>query len=105
MKSDYRRFNIEGIEPGDDYAALRQAVERRYRRLKAGEGKLPDLLLIDGGKGQVSVIQDVLEELQIEGVPLVGVAKGRERKPDRNSFSCPVRAGPLYCQRIRRRCT
>ena len=81
VKSDYRRFNIEGIEPGDDYAALRQAVERRYRRLKAGEGKLPDLLLIDGGKGQVSVVRDVLEELQIEGVPLVGVAKGRERRP------------------------
>ncbi|HLD13143.1 MAG TPA: excinuclease ABC subunit UvrC, partial [Burkholderiales bacterium] len=64
VKSDYRRFNIEGIEPGDDYAALRQAVERRYRRLKQGEGKLPDLLLIDGGKGQVGVIRGVLEELQ-----------------------------------------
>ncbi|MEK7697699.1 MAG: helix-hairpin-helix domain-containing protein, partial [Pseudomonadota bacterium] len=86
VKSDYRRFNIEGIEPGDDYAALRQAVERRYRRLKQGEGKLPDLLLIDGGKGQVSVVRDVLEELQIEGVPLVGVAKGRERKPGKEQL-------------------
>ena len=86
VKSDYRRFNIAGIEPGDDYAALRQAVERRYRRLKAGEGKLPDLLLIDGGKGQVSVVHGVLEELQIEGVPLVGVAKGRERKPGKEQL-------------------
>ena len=86
VKSDYRRFNIEGIEPGDDYAALRQAVERRYRRLKTGEGKLPDLLLIDGGKGQVSVVHGVLEELQIEGVPLVGVAKGRERRPGKEQL-------------------
>jgi excinuclease ABC subunit C len=80
VKSDYRRFNIEGVGPGDDYGALRQALERRYRRLKEGEGKLPDLLLIDGGKGQVGIACDVLEELQVEGVRLVGVAKGRERR-------------------------
>ncbi len=79
--SDYRRFNIEGITPGDDYAAMHQALTRRYRRLKAGEGLLPDVLFIDGGKGQVQKARDVLDELGIEGVTLVGVAKGPGRKP------------------------
>jgi excinuclease ABC subunit C len=81
LKSDYRRFNIEGIEPGDDYGAMEQALRRRYTRLKQGEGKLPDLLLIDGGKGQVASACRVLEELQVEGVQVVGVAKGPERRP------------------------
>jgi len=81
LKSDYRRFNIEGIEPGDDYAAMKQALTRRYTRIKKGEGKLPDILFIDGGKGQVRQAIDVLEELQIEGVTLIGVAKGEGRKP------------------------
>jgi len=81
LKSDYRRFNIEGITPGDDYAAMRQALERRYTRLKSGEGKLPDLLLIDGGKGQLAQALGVLEELQIEGITVVAVAKGTTRRP------------------------
>ncbi|MFL6653575.1 MAG: excinuclease ABC subunit UvrC [Sulfurifustis sp.] len=81
VKSDYRRFNIEGIEPGDDYGAMTQALTRRYRRVKEGDGRLPDLLLIDGGKGQVSAVAAVLNELQVEGLKLIGVAKGRERKP------------------------
>ncbi len=81
IKGDYRRFNIEGIEPGDDYAALRQALTRRYKRLKQGEGKLPDILFIDGGKGQVRQASEVLEELQVEGVTIMGVAKGPGRKP------------------------
>ncbi len=81
LKSDYRRFNIEGIIPGDDYAAMHQALTRRYTRLKHGEGVLPDILLIDGGKGQVAQAVAVLEELQIEGVRIIGVAKGPERKP------------------------
>ncbi len=80
VKSDYRKFNIEGIEPGDDYAAMHQALTRRYTRLKKGEGKLPDLLLIDGGKGQVSKAKEALEELQVEGVKIIGVAKGVERR-------------------------
>jgi len=80
-KSDYRRFNIEGIEPGDDYAAMRQALTRRYRRLKEGEAPLPDILFIDGGKGQVRQAREVLEELQITGVTIIGVAKGEGRKP------------------------
>jgi excinuclease ABC subunit C len=86
VKSDYRRFNIEGIEPGDDYGAMRQALERRYRRVKEGEGKLPDLLLIDGGKGQVAQALTVLEELQLAGVKVVGVAKGEERKPGKEQL-------------------
>lgn len=79
-KSDYRKFNIEGITGGDDYAAMQQALERRYRRLKSGEGTQPDILFIDGGKGQVSQAMSVLEELQINDVMVIGVAKGVTRK-------------------------
>lgn len=78
-KSDYRRFNISGITPGDDYAALEQAITRRFKRLQQ-EQQLPDVLIIDGGKGQVSVAERVLESLQIEGVTLLGIAKGPDRK-------------------------
>ncbi|HHC72051.1 MAG TPA: excinuclease ABC subunit UvrC [Thiotrichales bacterium] len=81
LKSDYRRFNIEGVTPGDDYGAMRQALSRRYTRLKKGEGVIPDLLVIDGGKGQLAVAAQVLEELQVEEVTLLGVAKGPERRP------------------------
>ncbi len=80
LKSDYRRFNITNIIPGDDYAAMRQVLLRRYTRLKKGEGKLPDILFIDGGRGQVSQAEAVLEELQITGVGIVGIAKGPGRK-------------------------
>jgi excinuclease ABC subunit C len=86
LKSDYRRFNIEGIEPGDDYAAMRQALTRRYTRIKKGEGRLPDILFIDGGKGQVRQAVEVLEELQVEGVTIIGVAKGEGRKPGLESL-------------------
>ncbi|MCR9104755.1 MAG: excinuclease ABC subunit UvrC [Gammaproteobacteria bacterium] len=79
-KADYRKFNIEGITGGDDYAAMQQALERRYQRLKAGEGALPDLLFVDGGKGQVTQAMEVLRELQVDGVEVVGVAKGSTRK-------------------------
>jgi excinuclease ABC subunit C len=79
-KSDYRKFNIEGIIGGDDYAAMQQALERRYKRLQAGEGAMPDILFIDGGKGQVTQAMSVLGELQIEGVEVIGVAKGVTRK-------------------------
>lgn len=80
-KSDYRRYNINGITPGDDYAAMRQAIERRYKRVLKEEGKLPDVLLIDGGKGQLSSAAEIMHELQISEVLLVGVAKGEGRKP------------------------
>ena len=79
-KALYRRFNIAGIEPGDDYGAMRQALERRYRRLQAGEGHLPDVLLIDGGKGQVAQALEVMADLAVNGVLVVGVAKGAERR-------------------------
>lgn len=81
VKSDYRRFNIEGVKPGDDYAAMHQALTRRYTRLKEGEGKLPDVLFIDGGRGQVNEARAALEELQVVDVAIVGVAKGSERRP------------------------
>ena len=80
-KADYRRFNIRGITPGDDYAAMRQALERRYKRVLAGEGKLPDILLIDGGQGQLSVAADIIGDLGVADVLLLGVAKGPDRRP------------------------
>lgn len=80
-KADYRRFNIAGITPGDDYAAMRQALDRRYKRVLAGEGRLPDILLIDGGLGQLTVAGDIMAELGVEGVLLLGVAKGPDRRP------------------------
>jgi excinuclease ABC subunit C len=81
LKSDYRRFNIEDITGGDDYAAMEQAIRRRYTRLMKGEGKLPDILLIDGGKGQIGVAKSVLSDLGVVGVMIIGVAKGTTRKP------------------------
>lgn len=80
-KSDYRRYNIRGITGGDDYAAMRQAIQRRYQRVLKEEGKLPDVLLIDGGKGQLSSATAIMQELQLNDVLLVGVAKGEGRKP------------------------
>ena len=81
VKSAYRRFNIEGITAGDDYAAIYQAVSRRYKRLKQGEHEAPDILFIDGGKGQVHEAQKALAELAINDVMIVGVSKGPDRKP------------------------
>ena len=80
LKSDYRRFNIKDITAGDDYAAMEQALTRRYKRLQKGEEKLPDILLIDGGLGQLKKAANVLEELGVIGVEIVGVGKGRTRK-------------------------
>ena len=80
-KSDYRRFNIKDVTAGDDYAAMEQALMRRYTRIKKEEAKFPDILFIDGGKGQVGKALEVLEELQIDDVLVVGVAKGSSRKP------------------------
>jgi excinuclease ABC subunit C len=81
LKKEYRRFNISGVAPGDDYAALRQALERRYRRIGEGEIPVPDLLLIDGGAGQISQVHAVLEELGFGDLELIGVAKGPDRRP------------------------
>jgi excinuclease ABC subunit C len=77
--AQYRRYNISGITPGDDYAAMRQALTRRYQKLAEGEGARPDLVLIDGGLGQLHIAMEVMQELGLD-LPLVGVAKGEERK-------------------------
>ncbi|MGQ9425202.1 excinuclease ABC subunit UvrC [Gilvimarinus sp. F26214L] len=80
VSSDYRRFNIKGVTPGDDYAAMEQAISRRYTRIQKGEGVLPDILLIDGGKGQLNAAKKVLAELGVNDLRLLGVAKGTTRK-------------------------
>ncbi|MBV52299.1 MAG: excinuclease ABC subunit C [Nitrospinae bacterium] len=80
VKSDYRRFNIRNIQPGDDYAAMEQVLDRRFTRLSKGEGKLPDILLIDGGKGQLSQAEKVMEKFQLPEIRLLGIAKGISRR-------------------------
>ena len=80
VRGQYRRYNIAGITPGDDYAAMKQALERRFRGVETGAAVLPDVLLIDGGQGQLAQAMDVLGELGVHGVELVGVAKGEERR-------------------------
>ncbi|WP_269618338.1 excinuclease ABC subunit UvrC [Zhongshania sp. BJYM1] len=80
LKSDYRKMNIDGIAGGDDYAAMHQALSRRYKRIKAGEIVMPDILFIDGGKGQLTQAKQVMAELGIEGLFMVGVAKGSDRR-------------------------
>ncbi|MEQ8495866.1 MAG: excinuclease ABC subunit UvrC [Gammaproteobacteria bacterium] len=80
-KADYRKFNIKDARAGDDYAAMHEALYRRYSRLKREEAPMPDLLLIDGGKGQVAQAVEVLAELQIEDITVIGIAKGTTRKP------------------------
>jgi len=95
QSSEYRRYNIAGIEPGDDYAAMRQVLDRRYRKIVEGEGRLPDLILIDGGKGQVSAAYQVLGELGLSDLPMVGIAKGEERKAGLEQLIFPERSAPL----------
>ena len=94
-KADYRRFNIGGITPGDDYAAMRQALERRYRRIMAGEGRLPDILLIDGGQGQLSTAAEIIAGLGVNGILLIGVAKGPDRRPGMEQLFLLGRRQPL----------
>ncbi len=80
VKADYRRFNIKDITPGDDYAAMEQVLDRRFTRLAKGEAKIPDILLIDGGKGQLTQAHKILEKFQLPGVMLLGIAKGISRR-------------------------
>ncbi len=80
LKSDYRRFNIRDITKGDDYAALEQAIKRRYTRVKQSDGSLPDVLVIDGGRGQLNRVLEVLEELQVSELTVLGISKGEGRK-------------------------
>ena len=93
--SEYRRYNITGITGGADFAAMRQVLERRYGKVAAGEGLCPDLILIDGGKGQVSSALEVLTEVGLESIAMVGVAKGEERKPGLETLIFPDGRAPL----------
>ena len=81
QNSEYRRFNVTGITPGDDYAAMRDVLTRRYKKVAAGEGIRPDLIFIDGGKGQLGVAVEVMAEVGLDDILLVGIAKGEERRP------------------------
>ncbi|HYN53730.1 MAG TPA: excinuclease ABC subunit UvrC [Methylotenera sp.] len=81
QNSEYRRYNITGITPGDDYAAMRDVLTRRYKKVAAGEGVRPDLIFIDGGKGQLGVAIEVMLEVGLEDILLIGIAKGEERRP------------------------
>lgn len=94
-KSDYRRFNMRDIRGGDDYAAMHQTILRRYEKLAAGEGVVPDLLLIDGGKGQVASALAALCELGLGHLPMIGVAKGEARKPGMETLIFPDEREPL----------
>jgi excinuclease ABC subunit C len=93
--SEYRRYNISGVVPGDDYAAMRNVFLRRYHKIAEGEGSLPDLILIDGGRGQVNTAQEVLVELGVNDACLLGVAKGEERKPGLEQLIFPAMEKPL----------
>ena len=95
QNSEYRRYNITGITPGDDYAAMRDALTRRYKKVAAGEGKLPDLVFIDGGKGQLGVAVEVMQEVGLPDILLVGIAKGEERKPGLEQMFFPNRDAPI----------
>jgi len=91
IKSEYRRYNIKDIVAGDDYAAMRQALQRRFRKAVESQtdedAKLPDILLIDGGKGQVTQAIEVLQDLQISGVDIIGVTKGEGRRQDMDTLT------------------
>jgi excinuclease ABC subunit C len=95
LKADYRRFNLGGLTPGDDYAGLHQAVTRHFTRLQKGEGPMPDLLLIDGGEGQLRAATDALATLGVEGPLVIGVAKGADRRVGQERLFLAGRNGPL----------
>jgi excinuclease ABC subunit C len=95
LKSDYRRFNLGGLTPGDDYAGLHQAVTRHFARLQKGEGPMPELLLIDGGEGQLRAASDALDALGVDGPLVIGVAKGADRRVGQERLFLAGRVGPL----------
>ncbi len=92
---DYRRYNIEGITGGDDYAAMRQVLTRRYKRLLREQAPLPDVLFVDGGRGQLRQAREVMEELAIQGMTLIGIAKGEGRKPGLETLFVAGREGGI----------
>lgn len=93
--NEYRRFNIKGITPGDDYAAIRDALSRRYQKAMQGEERLPDLIMIDGGRGQVNAAKEALDELGLNDASLMGIAKGESRKPGLEQLIFPEQEKPL----------
>lgn len=95
IKSDYRRFNLRNLTPGDDYAGIRQAVERRFTRIQRGEAPVPDLLLIDGGPGQLAAACDALAAVGAADVNVIGVAKGADRRVGQERIFFPGREVPL----------
>jgi excinuclease ABC subunit C len=95
VKADYRRFNLKGLTPGDDYAGLQQAVGRHFTRVLRGEGTMPDLLLIDGGAGQLQAAREALSELGLEHLVTVGVAKGADRRAGQERLFLAGREAPL----------
>lgn len=96
VKSRYRRYNLKNITPGDDYAAMHQVLRRRYARMQAEDGHVPDLVLIDGGKGQLQQAIDVMTELGLSSIPLVGIAKGPSRRPGFEEWIRPAPAAVLH---------
>lgn len=97
INSQYRQFNIENITKGDDYAAMSQVIRRRYSRLIKEDAKLPDLIIIDGGKGQIGVAKKELQELQITHIPILGVAKGPSRKPGLENLILALENNTIDC--------
>ena len=95
LKNDYRRFNLRGLVPGDDFAGMRQAVSRHYARIRRGEFPMPDLLLIDGGEGQLAAACGALAELGVEGLNVIGVAKGADRRVGQERLFLAGRDTPL----------
>ncbi len=89
MKSDYRRFNLKPAAAGDDYGAMAEALRRRYARVKKGEVPMPDVLFVDGGKGQLAETMTILDELELDWLRVVAVAKGRARRPGAERLFVP----------------
>jgi excinuclease ABC subunit C len=94
LKSDYRRMNLSPPAAGDDYAAMAEALRRRYKRVKKGEVPMPDVLFVDGGKGQLAEAIKVLDELELNWFQVVAVAKGRSRKPGKEQLFLAGHSAP-----------
>ena len=88
LTSDYRRFNIKNVTPGDDYSAMRQALSRHFRNLLSNNGPLPDILVIDGGKNHLKIAKEIIDELMIKNIFLISVAKGSDRRPGLEVIFC-----------------
>ncbi len=98
QKRDYRRYNIEGVTPGDDYGAMHQALRRHAARIASGDRPRPDLLLIDGGAGQVEAAVEALTESGVAGLAVVGVAKGADRRPGQERLHLPGDPTPIVLE-------